>query len=159
MLLCLVACSEKPAHSEDERILPFDSADVRIASDRDTVIVRAELALSSEQKTLGLMERRRLSENAGMLFVYDSTQPPEAGFWMYRTRLPLDIAFIDSAGVIRAILVMLPCETTIPEGCPTYPPNVPYRFALEVNAGFFQTHAITVGWRLMLEDLPPRPKS
>jgi len=28
-----------------------------------------------------------------MLFVYDSTQPPDAGFWMYRTRIPLDIAF------------------------------------------------------------------
>lgn len=158
MLLYLVACTEKPAHSEDERILSFDSADVRIASDRDTVTVRAELALSSEQKTLGLMERQRLAENAGMLFVYDSTQSPEAGFWMYRTRLPLDIAFIDSAGVIRAILFMLPCETTIPQRCPTYPPKVPYRYALEVNAGFFQAHAITVGWKVLLTDLPPRSK-
>lgn len=158
LLLCLVACNERPADSEDERILPFDSIDVRIASDRDTVIVRAELALSGEQKTLGLMERRHVSENAGMLFVYDSTQAPDAGFWMYRTRIPLDIAFIDSAGVIRAILAMLPCETTIPEGCPTYPPKVPYRYALEVNAGFFQRHAITVGGRVMLEDLPARPK-
>ena len=158
MLLCIVACSEKPADSADERILPFDSADVRIASDRDTVIVRAELALSSEQKTLGLMERRRLSENAGMLFVYDSMQPADAGFWMYRTRIPLDIAFIDSAGVIRAILAMLPCETTIPQGCATYPPNVPYRYALEVNAGFFQTHGIAVGDTLLLTDLPPPPK-
>lgn len=158
MLLYLAACTEKPARSEDERILSFDSADVRITSDRDTVTVRAELALSSEQKTLGLMERQRLAENAGMLFVYDSTQSPEAGFWMYRTRLPLDIAFIDSAGVIRAILVMLPCETTIPQGCPTYPPKVPYRYALEVNSGFFQAHAITVGWKLVLADLPARPQ-
>jgi uncharacterized membrane protein (UPF0127 family) len=157
--LCLIACSEKPAYSGDERILPFDSADVRIASDRDTVIVRAELALSSEQKTLGLMERRSLSENAGMLFVYDSTQAPDAGFWMYRTRIPLDIAFMDSAGVIRAILTMLPCETTIPQGCATYPPNVPYRYALEVNAGFFQAQAIAVGDILLLDNLPPRPKS
>jgi hypothetical protein len=31
---------------------------------------------------------------AGMLFVYDSTQPGNAGFWMYRTRIPLDIAFV-----------------------------------------------------------------
>lgn len=157
MLLCIAACSEKPAYSEDERILPFDSIDVRIASDRDTVTVRAELAVTSEQKTLGLMERRRLSENAGMLFVYDSTQPSHAGFWMYRTRIPLDIAFIDSGGVIRAILAMLPCETTIPQGCATYPPNVPYRYALEVNAGFFQTHRIVVGDTLLVAGLPPRP--
>ena len=159
LLMSLIACNEKPAYSEDERILPFDSVDVRIVSNHDTVIVRVELAVTSEQKTLGLMERRRLSENAGMLFVYDSTQAPDAGFWMYRTRIPLDIAFIDSVGVIRAILVMLPCETTIPEGCPTYPPKVPYRFALEMNAGFFQGHAVTVGGRLVLEDIPPRPRS
>ena len=74
---------------------------------------------------------------------------------MYRTRIPLDIAFADSAGVIRAILKMEPCETTIPQGCPSYPPNVPYQYALEVNAGFFAARGITAGWRLMLEDLPP----
>lgn len=158
ILLCIITCGEKPAYSDDERILPFDSADVRIASDADTVVVRAELALSSEQKTLGLMERRHLSENAGMLFVYDSTQPSDAGFWMYRTRIPLDIAFMDSAGVIRAILTMLPCETTIQQGCATYPPNVPYRYALEVNSGFFQTRGVAVGDTLLLTGLPAPPK-
>jgi uncharacterized membrane protein (UPF0127 family) len=149
----VVACEEKPAYSGDERILPFDSADVRLTSTRDTAIVRIDLAVSREQKTLGLMERRRLHENAGMLFIYDSTQGPNAGFWMYRTRIPLDIAFIDSAGIIRAILVMVPCETSIPEGCPTYFPNVPYRYALEVNAGFFQRHQIAAGDALVLSDI------
>jgi uncharacterized membrane protein (UPF0127 family) len=153
----VVACKEKPGYSGDERILPFDSADVRLTSTRDTAIVRVDLAVSREQKTLGLMERRRLQENAGMLFVYDSTQGPNAGFWMYRTRIPLDIAFIDSAGIIRAILSMVPCETSIPEGCPTYSPNVPYRYALEVNAGFFQRHQIAVGDALVLSDIA-RPK-
>lgn len=152
-----MACEEKPVYSGDERILPFDSADVRLTSPRDTNIVRVDLAVSREQKTLGLMERRRLQENAGMLFIYDSTQGPNAGFWMYRTRVPLDIAFIDSAGVIRAILDMVPCETSIPEGCPTYSPNVPYRYALEVNAGFFQRHQIAVGDALVLSDIA-RPK-
>lgn len=156
--LFVLACAEKPAYSEDERVLPFDSTDVRIVSDHDTVIVRAELALSSEQKTLGLMERRRLAENAGMLFVYDSTQAAGAGFWMYRTRIPLDIAFMDSTGVLRAILTMLPCESTIPEGCATYPPNVPYRYALEANAGFFQSRGIAVGAKMLLEDVPHRAK-
>lgn len=152
--LLLIACGEKPLYSGDEHILPLDSVDVRIASGRDTVVVRVELAVTSDQRTLGLMERRRLSPNAGMLFVYDSTQAADAGFWMYRTRIPLDIAFIDSTGSITVILGMVPCETTVPEGCPTYPPRVPYRFALEVNAGFFQAHAITVGAKLILSGLP-----
>lgn len=153
------ACSEKPADSGDERILPFDAVDVRLAATHDTITVRAELALSSEQKTLGLMERRHLAENAGMLFVYDSTQPPDAGFWMYRTRIPLDIAFIDSAGVFRAIIAMVPCESTYIEGCPTYSPNVPYQYALEVNSGFFQQHGVAIGAILMLRDLPSRLKA
>jgi len=99
---------------------------------------------------MGLMERRRLADSAGMLFVYDSTQPPDAGFWMYRTRIPLDIAFLDSAGVIRAIRSMTPCPATVAQGCPTYTPDVPYRYALEVNAGFFARHGIAVGHSLQL---------
>jgi len=158
-LLFLVACSEKAGSSDEQPILAFDAADIRIVSDSDTVSIRAELALTNDQKMVGLMDRSRLAENAGMVFVYDSTQPPAAGFWMYRTRIPLDIAFADSAGVIRAILKMEPCETTIPQGCPSYPPNVPYQYALEVNAGFFAARGITAGWRLMLEDLPPRSGS
>lgn len=158
-LLFVIGCSEKESSPDERPILAFDAADVRIVSDSDTVRIRAELALSNDQKMVGLMDRSRLAENAGMVFVYDSTQPPAAGFWMYRTRIPLDIAFADSAGVIRAILKMEPCETTIPQGCPSYPPNVPYHYALEVNAGFFAARGITAGWRLMLEDLPPRSAS
>jgi hypothetical protein len=45
----VVACEEKPAYSGDERILPFDSADVRLTSTRDTAIVRIDLAVSHEQ--------------------------------------------------------------------------------------------------------------
>jgi uncharacterized membrane protein (UPF0127 family) len=103
---------------------------------------------------MGLMERRHLAPSAGMLFVYDSTQPPDAGFWMFRTRIPLDIAFLDSAGVVRSVRTMQPCEARIAQGCPTYNPDVPYRYALEVNAGYFQQHGVGVGSTLLLSDLP-----
>jgi len=92
-----------------------------------------------------LMERRQLADTAGMLFVYDSVQPPDAGFWMYRTRIPLDIAYMDPAGRIRAIRHMAPCESAIPQACPTYPPGVPYQYALEVNGGFFARRRVAVG--------------
>lgn len=147
--MALAACTKQEAESADQRVVAFDSTDIRVLTSRDTTTIRAELAISQEQKTMGLMERHHLAENAGMLFVYDSTQGPEAGFWMFRTRIPLDIAFIDSTGVIRAILGMVPCETTIPEGCPNYLPNVPYRLALETNAGFFQRHGIAVGDKVL----------
>lgn len=136
-----------------ERVMSFDTASVRIAKPSDTLHVRVELAMSSEQRTMGLMERRQLAEDSGMLFVYDSTQSAAAGFWMYRTRIPLDIAYADSAGVIRAVRAMVPCPTTIPEGCKTYEPGVPYQYALEVNAGYFARHGVEIGHTVVLPDV------
>jgi uncharacterized membrane protein (UPF0127 family) len=72
---------------------------------------------------------------------------------MYRTRIPLDIAFLDSAGVIRAVRSMTPCTATIAQGCPTYTPDVPYQFALEVNAGYFARHGVGVGDSVLLREL------
>jgi uncharacterized membrane protein (UPF0127 family) len=158
-LLALPGCGERtePADVADEQILHFDTATVRLATNRDTVPLLLELATSSEQQRLGLMERRHLPERAGMLFVYDSVQPPEAGFWMYRTRIPLDIAFLDSAGVVRSIRAMAPCPTTVPQGCPTYAPGTPYRYALEVNAGMLTRWGVVEnGARLLMGDLLPR---
>jgi uncharacterized protein len=147
----LIGCTAEPSTDDAyEHVMTFDTATVRLAGPRDTLPLALQLAISGEQKTMGLMERRRLADSAGMLFVYDSTQPPTAGFWMYRTRIPLDIAFLDSAGVVRAIRTMTPCPTTIAEGCPTYTPDVPYQYALEVNAGFFARHGIGIGHSLQL---------
>jgi len=157
LLAALAAgCTAQSSADDDayEHIMAFDTARVRLARQRDTLQLAVELAVSAEQKTLGLMERRHLGDDAGMLFVYDSIQPGDAGFWMYRTRIPLDIAFLDSAGVIRAVRSMTPCSTTVAQGCPTYTPDVPYRYALEVNAGFFAQHGIGVGHSLLLRDLP-----
>ena len=156
-LMLLGGCTSEPPADEGayDHVMPFDSAHVRLAGERDTLRLTVQLAVSDEQKRMGLMERRRLADDAGMLFVYDSSQPPDAGFWMYRTRIPLDIAFLDSAGVIRTVRSMAPCTSTIAQACPTYTPDVPYRYALEMNAGFFARHGITTGDVLVLRDLPP----
>jgi uncharacterized protein len=154
--VALAACGDRsePASAAYEHVLDFDSATVRLVTSRDTVPLSLKLAVTPEQQRLGLMERRQLPERAGMLFVYDSVQPSDAGFWMYRTRIPLDIAFIDSAGVIRSIRAMVPCTATIPEGCPTYAPGTPYRYALELNAGALARWGTGVGaGRLLVEDL------
>jgi uncharacterized protein len=154
LTLVVVACRDKPEPPADEHILSFDTASVRLATRRDTIRVSLELARDSAQRTMGLMERTHLAETAGMLFLYDSTQGTDAAFWMYRTRIPLDIAYIDSAGVIRAILGMVPCTAVLIDGCPGYPPGVPYRYALEMNAGFFQRHGVGVGDAVLVGDVP-----
>ena len=159
LFVILAACSSGSNSNaadtvEDQHVVNYDSTVVRLASAADTVHLSALLAVTADQKTMGLMERRHLPDNTGMLFVYDSTQPPGAGFWMYRTRIPLDIAFLDSAGTVRAIRAMTPCTTVLVQGCPTYSPNVAYRYAIEVNKGYFARHGIGVGSRLVLADVP-----
>ncbi len=150
----LTACPEEPPDQTfEEPILHFDTTIVRVATPADTHRVMVELALSPEQRGLGLMERRQLPDSMGMLFVYDSTQPPTATFWMFRTRIPLDIAFIDTTGVIRAINAMEPCAVEFARACPNYPATVPFRMALEVNRGYFARRGIQVGSRVLLDSM------
>jgi len=133
-------------------VLHFDTARVRLVTAADTIPLTVELARTDEQKQLGLMERRALGERAGMLFLYGTTQSDSSGFWMYRTRIPLDIAFIDSTGTIRTIHTMQPCVSDLSGACPTYVAGARYRAALEVNAGFFARHRVQPGHRVLLAD-------
>jgi uncharacterized membrane protein (UPF0127 family) len=107
--------------------------------------LEVEVARTIPQRSRGLMERDQLAERAGMLFLYDRPQSSRNGFWMYRTRIPLDIAFIDEAGRIAEIHRMEPCIASRPGECPVTRPAVPYRAALEVNAGAFEAMGVAAG--------------
>jgi hypothetical protein len=149
--VCIASCESGTSEAVDYgSVIAFDSTRLRIATGHDTVSVLVEVARTSAQKTQGLMERQSLPDSMGMLFVYEDDQPSDAGFWMYRTRIPLDIAFADSAGLIVSVLRMEPCTAQLAAGCPTYAPGAEYRYALEVNAGFFASHGIKAGSRILL---------
>lgn len=145
------ACAPSDADTPDAlSVMSFDTAFVHLSSGRDTVTVLAEVARTGEQRTMGLMERTSLADTAGMIFLYETDQDANAGFWMFRTRIPLDIAFADASGRIVAVRTMTPCEAQLAAGCPTYDPGASYRSALEVNAGFLARHRIGVGARMWL---------
>ena len=154
----LGACAEReePVTEDAGALVPFDSARVRVVTGTDTLRLVVELATSPEQHQVGLMERSRLPDSSGMLFVYPTSQPDSDGFWMFRTKIPLDIAFIDSVGVIRTIHRMEPCRATLSAGCPTYPAGARFLAALEVNAGYFARHSVRVGDRVVLADTVQR---
>ena len=102
-----------------------------------------------------------LGAESGMVFQFESPRSTEDGFWMWRTKVPLDVAFIDSAGVIRQILGMDVCAGEVgPDSCPGYFPDAEYVSALETNRGWFAGKGIGVGARVSLErrptDRPPR---
>lgn len=151
--LALAACDSGTSEAADYGgVVAFDSTALRIVTGTDTVRLFVEVARTREQKTQGLMERQSLPDSMGMLFVYEEQQSADAGFWMFRTRIPLDIAFADSAGVIVSIRSMEPCTAQLAAGCPTYAPGVDYRYALEVNRGVFAKRGIRAGSRIL--DLP-----
>ncbi|HSJ10269.1 MAG TPA: DUF192 domain-containing protein [Longimicrobiales bacterium] len=141
------AASVQPAG--ERATVEFDSAIATISNADTTVTVRIEVAERDDQRAFGLMDRDRLDPDAGMVFLYRNLQDPNSGFWMYRTRIPLDIAFFDHNGRIVAIRQMAPCSSPVPAQCieeaRNYRPGMPYTGALEVNRGFFAEHGFDVG--------------
>ncbi|WP_386079801.1 DUF192 domain-containing protein [Vreelandella sp. F11] len=116
-----------------------------IHSDGGPHRLEVEVAETASQRQRGLMGRENLPEASGMLFRFESEQSANNAFWMYRTLIPLDIAFIDSEGRIVAINTMQPCESSSPSDCPSYPAGAAYHSALEVNGGYFAERGINVG--------------
>jgi uncharacterized membrane protein (UPF0127 family) len=96
------------------------------------VRLTVEVADEADEWRVGLMHRRSLARNAGMVFLFP--RPTQGGFWMKNTLIPLSIAFFDGRGRILRIMVMTPCRA---DPCPVYDPRVAYRGALEVNRGSF----------------------
>lgn len=151
LFLALAACDRaEPPPGEWEPLVEFEAAPLRITTKADTFRLRAEIAETDEQRQHGLMERPSLAEDAGMIFLYPEPQDTASGFWMYRTLVPLDIAFLDEEGRIAAIRSMEPCPETDPRWCPVYTAGVPYSAALEVNRGYFAARGIGVGDRVAL---------
>lgn len=107
-----------------------------IAEDGKKVNIIVEIADSPSERSKGLSNRKELAWNRGMLFVYE--KDVENGFWMKDTTIPLSIAFINDNGTILDIQQMKPKTTEI------HKPGMPYRYALEVNQGFFQKNNIEV---------------
>jgi uncharacterized membrane protein (UPF0127 family) len=103
-------------------------------------LIKAEVATAPAEHTVGLMFRREMPANAGMLFVYE--QPGTLCFWMQNTLLPLSIAFIADDGTIVNIADMKPQTTD------SHCAAKPVRYALEMNQGWFAKRGITPGFRL-----------
>ncbi|MBI2307880.1 MAG: DUF192 domain-containing protein [Rhodocyclales bacterium] len=110
--------------------------------------IEAEVAANQADRSQGLMHRRALAPNQGMVFVFPATATH--CFWMRNTPLPLSIAFLDEAGTIINIDEMAP--QTENNHCP----QRPARFALEMNAGWFAAKGLKPGVVIGgIDRLPP----
>ena len=110
--------------------------------------VTVEVAHTEPARRQGLMFRRMLPEQRGMLFVFDRIE--RHAMWMMNTYVPLSVAFIDAQGVIINIADMMP-HTTEAHGA-----TQPAKYALEVNQGWFRKRGIGPGARVAgIEKAPP----
>jgi uncharacterized protein len=127
--LCAIAaaCTPRP-----QVVIHATRADVR---------VQVEVADTPETRARGLMYRRDLAVNAGMLFIFPNES--EQHFWMKNTPLPLDMLFINAAHRIVGIVPDTRPFSTNPLGV-----DAPSQYVLEVHGGFCAAHGIAAGDRV-----------
>lgn len=119
------------------------SVTLRSPTGDKTLTVKVEVADDAKEQEKGLMNRTTMDADAGMLFVFKS--PQMLRFWMKDTKIPLDILFFDEAGDFVSFAAMQPC---IADPCPVYKSAALSIYALEVNKGYRDEHAIGVGWKI-----------
>jgi hypothetical protein len=109
-------------------------------------LIQAEVVADGETRARGLMHRKALEQNAGMLFIFDDHAIHCR--WMKNTLIPLSVAFIDDRGTIVNIADMEPHSEA------SHCAARPVKYALEMNRGWFAARGIKPGARL--GGVPPK---
>jgi len=99
-----------------------------------------ELALSEPQREQGLMFRRNLAPDAGMLFDMDVSQ--QITMWMKNTLIPLDMLFVDGGRIVDIHERAVPLSTDIIQA------KAPARYVIELNGGAAERLGIKIGDRV-----------
>jgi uncharacterized membrane protein (UPF0127 family) len=133
-VLFIVACA-RDADSPARPVVVIEQGQARAT-------VSVELAVTPQQRAQGLMYRRALDPDAGMLFIFPTDS--RSGFWMRNTYIPLDIAYIDARFTVIDIRQGTPLDETV------LTPDASYRYVLEVNQGWFAAHGLGVGARVTI---------
>ncbi len=133
ILLAGGAAVAQPGRAQTTALAPLPEVALRVAGHP----LRAEVARTRRQRDTGLMFRRELAADHGMLFVFGHDQP--VCMWMKNTYVPLSVAFIEADGTIRNVDDMQP--RTLDAHCA----GAPVRYALEMPQGWFARHAAGPG--------------
>lgn len=143
LMLTFLVCSDRDRAQTDQQNL--GDAEEQESDSRnlhtiriDGILLKVEIAQDEETRMHGLMYREDMPEDEGMLFVFSEQRI--LSFWMRNTFIPLDIAFINTEGLIVDIKRMEPLDESR-----QYISLAPALYALEVNAGWFEKNKIKIG--------------
>ncbi len=113
---------------------------VRFETSRGPWVVQVELARTDEQRARGLMFRRDLPRDHGMLFIFDETS--EQTFWMRNTLISLDIIYLGDDRRVVGVVKEAEPRTDTPRRV-----GKPSRYIVEVAGGEAAAHAVVPGTR------------
>jgi uncharacterized membrane protein (UPF0127 family) len=132
---CVLSCGpSRPTRAAEPTRLQLPVIELTVKSNR----IGAEVARAEPELSQGLMYRRFLAPDSGMLFIFDRESMQR--FWMKNTLIPLSIAFISREGIITDVLEMAPLDTTS-----DYSSSRPVSAALEMNSGWFESRGVAPG--------------
>ena len=115
-------------------------ADVTFKTSRVVVAghpLKVELAVEEPQRLQGLMYRKSMAKEDGMLFIFD--EPGYHSIWMKNTLIPLSVAFVDKDGVILNIADMEP------QTLDSHMAAGPAVYAIETNRGWYADKKVKAG--------------
>ena len=128
LVLVVLLAAPLPGRAAPPQLQQFATAQLTIVSASGRHPFKIELAETPAQMEQGLMFRRSLAPDAGMLF--DFKQPTVATMWMHNTLIPLDMLFVDQQGRIVNI-----AQRAVPESDATIAAAAPVRAVIELNGG------------------------
>lgn len=135
-LLCLWVVLTGTSWAQDSPQLQLP----RVTLSAGMHLINAQVAATPQQRAVGLMFRKEMPLNEGMLFVFE--QASEQCFWMKNTLLPLTAAFVADDGTIINLADMQP------QSLASHCSSKPVRFVLEMNQGWFDKRGLKAGSRL-----------
>ncbi len=142
LVLICVFCLTGSAASAQSGLATFEREELTIVTqDGEEHSFTVEMALDPKQQAQGLMFRREMAADAGMLFIYQPSR--EAVMWMQNTFLPLDMLFIKGDGRIVKIV-----ERTVPQSTKRIPSGEAITGVLELNGGTVSRLGIKEGDRV-----------
>lgn len=133
--LLLTACGGSDAARDAAAVKTVDDRFAIKVGDRT---VQMQVAALPAELQKGLMFRKTMGEDEGMLFVFTAPQPQ--GFWMRNTTLPLDIGYFDATGELKEIYPMYPLDEK-----PVKSRSRGIQFCLEMNQGWFKRREVKPG--------------